>query len=1281
MKFRTKLFSGFGSILGLMVAIAIMVYLTMASLIETSDWVKHTHKTIGNGKTLEKLLVDMETGARGFLISGAEEYLEPYKKGRVAFETLITETKQLVDDNPAQVARLEQIHKMEADWLKNVVIFEIEARREMSKSRVTIEEIAALIKAIKGKSTMDALRERFEVFIEVENRLMIQREKDAEYLAVMASKATIFGTLLALLIGGLIASLIMRSLLLQIGGEPVEIEGIAGKIAKGDLKLGARNRKQSTGIFASLEVMVESLNQVVIQANQIAQGDYSAEIAPRSEEDTLGIALFSMTKTLRELTAANQQQDWIKTGQSSLGNEMLGDPKIEVLTQGVINFLADYLNAQVGAFYLLKSDKLVLTSSYAYQKRNNNFNELEIGEGLVGQAAREKKSILFSSIPDDHVQMTVDSGIGESRANHVLAVPLLYNETLFGVIALGTASEFADLQLAFLDQVTENIAIGLNSAQSRTRMEKLLKTATQQAEELQAQQEELRVANEELETQTKALLKSEQSLRSQQEELRVTNEELETQARALETQQEELKVTNEELESQTKALEEQRAAVQLKNQELERAKNNVEEKARALELTSKYKSEFLANMSHELRTPLNSLLILAELLKENKKGNLTEKEVTFAETIHKSGNELLKLINEVLDLAKIEAGKIDIHLEDVSLSELTDYVKYNFQHQAEEKGLSLIIETHDQVPESIHTDFQKVQQIIKNLLFNAIKFTEQGTVSFSVDRPGKEVDLSETTIDPGDAIAITVSDTGIGIPEDKQKLIFEAFQQVDGSTSRKYGGTGLGLSISRELVKPLGGKLDLKSIRGKGCEFILYLPLSHGLQPQPESGRQELAVENERPQKSEIFLEDRPVSNEKATLQGAVPRRPLIKDDREDLSAGKRLAEDRVLLIVEDDPQFAQIVLDLAQERGFKGLVASDGEIGLQMAREYSPIAIILDIGLPKMDGWMVMDKLKTSPETRHIPVHFISAMDKDIRAMKMGAIGFLTKPVSQKDLENAFKKIETTIAKTVKHLLIVEDDQNLRESMVALISDMDAEISAVATGEEAFQLLTSQICDCLVMDLGLEGMSGFDLLEKIKNHESLAALPVIIYTGKELSREEERELKEYANSIIIKGAGSMERLLGEMTLFLHQVETSLPEEQQRMLQKVYDKDEILRDKTILLVDDDARSSFALSNRLEESSIKVLRAFDGQDALQALNDHPQVDLVLMDIMMPVMDGYQTMQEIRKQDRFRKLPIIALTAKAMKEDKDKCLKAGANDYLSKPVDTSKLISLLRVWLFS
>ena len=1280
MKFRTKLFSGYGSILGLIVAIAIVVYFTIASLVSTSSWVKHTYEVIGNVNELQKLLVDMETGERGFLITGSDEYLEPFKSGMAAFEKRILETKLLVGDHPEQMSRLEQIHRLEARWLQNVAIPEIAMRKEMNKNTATIRDISALVNTGKGKAAMDDLRVKLEAFINVEHLLMAQREKSAENAATFAMNLTVLGTLLALLIGGLIATVITRSLYRQIGGEPSEIEGIAGKIAKGDLKLGSRDGSESTGIFASLQMMIESLNQVVTQANQIAQGDYSAEFAPRSEEDTLGLALFMMTKTLRELTATNQEQDWIKTGQSSLNNEMLGEQKIEELTQRIINSLADYLNAQVGVFYLLKSDRLVLTSSFAYQRRNNNYNELKIGEGLVGQAAREKKSILFSSIPDDHVQMMVDSGLGESKANNVLAVPLIYNDTLFGVIALGTSHEFTGLQLEFLGQVAENIGIGLNSAHSRSQTNELLKKATQQAEKLLRQQEELKVANEELEVQTKALTASEQSLRAQQEELRVTNEELEAHARTLGNQKEELRVTNEELETQTKALEEQRGAVQIKNRELERAKKKVEEKARALEITSKYKSEFLANMSHELRTPLNSLLILAEILKENKQGNLTEKEVSFAETIHKSGNELLNLINEVLDLAKIEAGKMDLHLEDVSLDELTDYVKYNFQHQVEEKGLTLNIERDSGAPERIYTDFQKVQQIVKNLLSNAIKFTDRGAISFRLDLPSPDVDFSDTDIDPGHAIAITVSDTGIGIPEEKQNLIFEAFQQADGSTSRKYGGTGLGLSISRELVKSLGGKLDLHSNKVKGCVFSLYLPLNHDLQSS-SIDMSSMSNVDHVPQEMPVSSTAGPSANGKTDAHQTEVRPALIKDDRESLSSGQRSVNDRILLIIEDDPQFSKIVLELAREKGFKGLVAADGEIGLQMALEYKPMAIILDIDLPKVDGWMVMEELKIAPETRHIPVHFVSGMDKDIRAMKMGAIGFLTKPISQKDLEDAFQKIETTIARTVKHLLIVEDDQTLRESMVALISSMAAEISAVATGEEAFQLLTSQACDCLVMDLGLEDMSGFDLLDKIKSHESLAGLPVIVYTGKELSREEERQLKEYANSIIIKGAGSMERLLGEMTLFLHQVETDLPAEQQRMLKKAYDKDLILKDKTILLVDDDARSSFALSNRLEENSIKILRAFDGKDALQALSEHPEVDLILMDIMMPEMDGYETMQEIRKQDRFQKVPIIALTAKAMKGDKDKCLEAGANDYLPKPVDTSKLISLLRVWLFS
>jgi signal transduction histidine kinase/DNA-binding response OmpR family regulator/CHASE3 domain sensor protein len=1281
MRFKTKLSLGYGVILILMVLIAIVVYFSIVAMKETAGWVEHTYKVINNGKQLEKLLVDMEAGERGFLIAGNEDYLDPFNKGKVGFDKLISETKQQVSDNFNQVARLEQIQELEIAWLENVAGPEISMRRKINKDTNTIKDVSALIETGIGKVSMNGLRNKLEEFINIERVLVAQRTEIAKNTATFAISATILGTLLALLLGVLIAAIITRSLFAQIGGEPSEIENIAGEVALGYLKITSRQDKRTTGILDSLQMMVSSLNIIVNQVNQIAQGDYSTEIEVRSEEDVLGNAILNMTRKLREVTGRNQQQDWIKTGQSKLNDQMVGEQKEDELTQKIINFLADYLNAQVGVFYLLNSDRLVLTSSFAYQIRNNNNSELKIGEGLMGQAARERKPILFTSIPGEQIQLTIQSGLGESEANSVLAIPLIYNETLFGVIGLGTTGDFDELQLKFLDQCAENIAISLNSAQSRTQMKTLLDSTQQQARELQTQQEALKAANKELEAQKTALEKTELNLRTQQEELRVTNEELETQTSSLETQQEELRVTNEELENQTKALEEQRVTVQKKNQELEDAKQKVEEKARALEMTSKFKSEFLANMSHELRTPLNSLLILAEILKENQQQNLSDKEVSFAETIHKSGQELLKLINEVLDLAKVEAGKSEVHLEDVPLDELSIYVKNNFQYQAEEKGLILNIKKDDSAPDTIHTDFQKVQQIVKNLLSNAIKFTEQGTIGFYISRSDNKADLFNTNLDPAQTIAIRVSDTGIGIPEEKQGLIFEAFQQVDGSTSRKYGGTGLGLSISREMVKLLGGNMTLQSDQGEGSVFTLYLPYIHATK---------LAENNELPVTEILYNNFKDVGHpsikvltkaEKPIVEGESTKEKIISENKNKIAKIELSENDRVLLIIEDDPGFAKIVQDLADDKEFKGIIASDGEMGLQMAKDYQPLAIILDIGLPNMDGWMVMEELKMSPDTRHIPVHFVSAMDKDIRAMKMGAIGFLTKPISQKDLENAFLKIETTIAKTVKHLLIVEDNQILRDSMVALMENMDAQISAVSTGQEAYQYLVSKPCDCLVLDLGLEDMSGLELLEKIKSHKALTGLPVIIYTGKELTIQEERQLKEYADSIIIKGVGSMERLLGEMTLFLHQVETELPVEQQRMLQKVYNKDQILKGKTILLVDDDARSSFALSNKLEAYNINVIRAFDGKDALESLDSEIEVDLVLMDIMMPGMDGFETIQEIRKQEHFQNLPVIALTAKAMKEDREKCLKAGANDYLPKPVDTSKLLSLLRVWLFS
>jgi tubulin-specific chaperone A len=764
-------------------------------------------------------------------------------------------------------------------------------------------------------------------------------------------------------------------------------------------------------------------------------------------------------------------------------------------------------------------------------------------------------------------------------------------------------------------------------------MAELLEQTRQQAERLQIQQEELQQTNDELESQTQALRSSEASLQTQQEELRVTNE---------------------ELEEQKKEMEEQRDAVQRNNDALERARREIADKARDLETASHYKSEFLANMSHELRTPLNSVLILSQLLENNKDNNLTDKQVEFARTIYTSGTDLLNLINEVLDLAKIEAGKMTISPEDINLQELLAELVRPFKSTTEKKGLELGTVIEEELPATILSDSQRLPQILRNLLSNACKFTEKGGVTLAVGRPKTGVDLSRSGLNPERALAFRVVDTGIGIPAELQSHVFEAFHQADGTTSRRFGGTGLGLSISRELARLLGGEIQLTSKEGEGSTFTLYLP--------------------ER-------LDDTPAAMKDNEAARKISARPApeedgheVNDDRRQISFG-----DKSLLIIEDDTSFADTLMDLARQRGFKCLVAEDGETGLRFAGRHRPSAIILDISLPGMDGWEVMERLKANPETRHIPVHFISATDKQIPAKYLGAVGYLVKPVDVAKLDEAFTRIEEIIAKPVKKLLVVEDVDAQRQAIVELIGNGDVVTTAVATGAEALERLRSENFDCMILDLGLADMSGFDLLAAIRDDARLQDIPIIIYTGKELSEDEDAELRKYAESIIVKGVRSPERLLDETTLFLHRVQRDLPDEKQRMLRRMTAADAELAGRKILLVDDDMRNVFALSNVLELRGVEVVVGRNGVDGLAKLDQNPNVDLVLMDIMMPEMDGYEAMRRIRQDKRFAGLPIIALTAKAMKGDRDKCLEAGASDYLAKPVDADRLLSLLRVWL--
>jgi len=930
---------------------------------------------------------------------------------------------------------------------------------------------------------------------------------------------------------------------------------------------------------------------------------------------------------------------WVQRGHMLLAERMQGDQRLEELGRNVLQQLAEYLDAQVGAIYL--ADGAEHYQRFAGYGLPATFTAREPavrpGEGLVGQAIQARRVFHLRDVPEGY--LPISSGLGQGTPRHLLVVPALVDGKVLAVVELGFLHAVHPSDLELLRRVSESIATSVRAANDRTRLEALLEETRRQAEELQAQQEELRVSNEEIEEQSRVLRDSQSRLEAQQAELEQTNAQLETQTRLLERQRD----------------------------ALAEAQASLTEKAAELERTSRYKSEFLANMSHELRTPLNSSLILAKLLADNKGGNLTPEQVKFAQTIASAGNDLLGLINDILDLSRIEAGKVDVQPEQVVLSRFVDEVSRPFSVLAREKHIAFSVRVEPGSPESVETDPQRLGQVLRNLLSNALKFTEQGEVSLRVHPAGVG------------RVAFSVRDTGIGIPAHLHSVIFEAFRQADGSTHRKYGGSGLGLSISRDLARLLGGDVSLESTPGAGSTFTLTLPSvfpasaptrATSAQPVPEPA----TVRSAMGMMALPPAEGTPAARGPLTVSNAP-----VEDDRERLTPGARL-----ILVVEDDARFAEILRDLCRELGFLCVVTDRGGTAYEAAIAYQPSAVLLDMNLPDQSGLMVLDQLKRDSRTRHIPVHVISVTDASREALERGAVGYALKPVRREQLMEAVRKLETKLTPGVQRVLVVEDDARQRESIQKLLESEDVVIEGVATAGEALERLRMTTYGCIVMDLNLPDLSGYELLEKMAELEDVSFPPVIVYTGRSLTRDEEQQLRRHSKSIIIKGARSPERLLDEVTLFLHQVESKLPPERQRMLQVARDREAALDGRRILVVEDDVRNIFALSSVLEPRGVKVEIARNGREALErlasALAQSAQgVDLVLMDIMMPEMDGLTAMREIRKRAEWRKLPIIALTAKAMRDDQEKCLAAGANDYIAKPLDVEKLLSLIRVWM--
>ena len=928
---------------------------------------------------------------------------------------------------------------------------------------------------------------------------------------------------------------------------------------------------------------------------------------------TLDAALQKMLHALRRARDSEQSRDWLKNCRNDL-NAILREQRASVdMAEAALAYVVEALHGGVGAIYLFDENmvKLKLAATYGLSGGARPGDAIGLGEGLMGQAVRQQKLLSLSEVPPGH--LSIVSALGSSPPKLLLGIPMLRGNRLVGAMEIGLLRELSELETTFVEAARENIAIGLDANAAHERMADLLEETQQQSEELRVQQEELQQSNE-------------------------------------------------ELEERAQLLEQQREKIRIKNQQAEAAGDELRRTVEELQRTSTYKSEFLANMSHELRTPLNSLMILSSLLEQNKDGNLSAKQVDFAATIHGAGRDLLNLINDILDIAKVESGHLQLTVTDVPLRDLGDSLQSLFQPLAEKSGIGFRVDIDRSAPALFGADLQRLHQILKNLLANAFKFTSEGEVSLTMALAGTDNPLAVS------ALAFAVGDSGIGIAADKLQLIFQAFHQADGSISRKYGGTGLGLSISLELARKMGGDIVVTSEEGHGSQFTLYLPL---VQLPPTTPPQ-------KPQEAPAAVAERPAGapvsrKEDVGIATACPA--SSPDVRQGLARG-----DRAILIIEDDLSFAKILGDMVQERGFAALTAADGETGIALAGRYLPSAILLDVMLPHIDGWGVMRSLKDNPQTRHIPVHFITCLEERQKALAMGAIGFLTKPASMEQLGEVFQAIEGAIAKSVKRLLIVEDNGDEAKSMVALLEESDVDITVAVSGFDALAALHQESFDCMVLDLGLADMSGFELLERIQEMEVARRVPVIIHSGRELSHEDERRLRHFAESIIIKGARSPERLLNEVTLFLHLVESNLHPNKQRMIRTALDKEAMLEGRKVLLVDDDMRNIFSLSSALTEKDMTVVEAENGREALARLEEHPDISLVLMDIMMPEMDGYTAMREIRKNPRWASLPIIAMTAKALRGDHEKCIAAGASDYIAKPIDVDRLLSLIRVWAF-
>jgi signal transduction histidine kinase/CheY-like chemotaxis protein/CHASE3 domain sensor protein len=985
---------------------------------------------------------------------------------------------------------------------------------------------------------------------------------------------------------------------------------------RNDMGKRIAQQQQEADKYAETGKRISHIEQVT---QRVADGDYSSRSEDNNEDELgrISFALNAMTSSLQKTFDDLNSKNWLQTGAVSISDAIRGERILKKLAGNLINTIADYAGAQLGTIYILDNDwNYKLTSSYAAQDAPEF---IVAGNGLAGQVIENKKPLFVQEVPDNYLR--VSSTLGSTRPAALVLLPLNYAYECIGLIELGFLKMPDPLVIKFLEDNLEATATGINSALDYLKLQNFLEETQAQSEELQTQHNELENLNTELEAQSQKLQASEEELRVQQEELQQTNGELEERSGLLEE----------------------------KNMEIQK-------KAEELELTTRYKSEFLANMSHELRTPLNSILLLSRLLAENDEKNLSGEQIEYAQVIQSSGNGLLSLIDEILDLSKIEAGKMDLEYVHVSIKEITDDIRALFAPIAKEKGLEFAVNIQKDVPPLIETDKMRLEQIIKNLISNALKFTSQGSVQVNVKL--KEGDDR--------ILCFAVRDTGIGVAPEKQQHIFEAFQQADGSTKRKYGGTGLGLSISRELIKLLGGEISLTSVVNEGSEFTLFIPIARVL-AESEHKNFFTGTQDENHIKKNPQVDARFIST-------VIPEN--IADDRNGI-----LETDKTILIIEDDTLFAKSLLDYTRKQGYKGIVAVRGNEGLQLARSFKPMGILLDIQLPIISGWDVMDQLKSTPETRHIPVHIMSSHRMKNESLLKGAVDFIDKPMAFDKMEEIFRKIEYVISKKSKKVLIVEDNSMHAKALSYFLGTFDINSELKSDMTDGIEALKNNEADCVILDMGIPDKKAYEILEEAKKNPGFENIPIIIFTGKSLSMSEELRIKQYADSIIVKTAHSYQRMLDEVSLLSACGGRKQKDRPPRFRsEKLGGMGDILKNKTVLIADDDVRNIFSLSKSLENYKMNVLTALDGKEALQKLEENPSVDVVLLDMMMPQMDGYETARRIRDQYKWRNLPVIAVTAKAMTGDREKCINAGASDYITKPVDIDQLMSLLRVWLY-